>query len=120
MEQLLNPEKYPHITREEVLDALRANGKENPTTMKLLEKYIKERRHEVEKITEKKAHYYASIVCSIENAELFAEAGYLAEAFDDLNDTRLIAEYAEEDELCDRVIVLMNEINKKINSQRKE
>ena len=83
--------------------------------MELLAKYIEQTRLEVEKITDKKEHYRASIECSIDNAKLFSEAGFLEEARDDLVDTLGIAYQANENNLGNKIQILIDEIDSRIN-----
>lgn len=103
-------------SREEILEALKTKGLEDPETKEWLLAYIEESRLEVEKITSKKEHYRASIECSINNAQLFYEAGYIQEAFDDLVDTLEIAYQAGEDDLCEKIKTLLEEIEGKLGS----
>jgi hypothetical protein len=109
LEQQPSPERK--VEREEVLGALKTNGKEHPETMQLLTSYIEQRRKEVEQIKEKEAHYRASIECSIDNALLFHEAGFTQEAVADLEDTLEIAYNAQQDDLCERIVQLINDMN---------
>ena len=103
-------------SREEILSALKTKGIEDFETKEWLSKYIEESRLEVEKITDKKEHYRASIECSIRNAELFYDAGYLQEAFDGLLDTLEIARQAGEEDLSDKINALLDEIEPKLNA----
>lgn len=103
-------------SREEILDALKTKGVEDAETKEWLSTYIEESRLEVEKITDKKEHYRASIECSIRNAELFNEAGYVQEAYDDLLDTLEIAHQAGEEDLSEKIKLILGEIEVKLKS----
>lgn len=113
-EQPSTQEQFP-TKREDVLAALKTKGKEDYGAIELLEKWIEQYRMEVEKIQEKKAHYHASILCSIDIAKLFYDAGYLEEALEDLSETRDISYHAYEDELYAQISILINEIEAKSN-----
>ena len=111
-ESFLTPEHKK--SREEVLEVLKTKVIEDPETKEALTQFIEASRLEVEKITDKKEHYKASIECSIANAQLFYEAGYAQEAFDDLLDTREIAQQAQEEALVQKIDKLLDEIESKL------
>jgi hypothetical protein len=110
------PSKETNKSREEVVGLLKEKGIGDSVAREALSKYIEESRLAVEKITDKKEHYKASIECSISNAELFYEAGYIQEAYDDLLETLEIAHQAAEEELVSKINILLDEIEPKLGS----
>ncbi|HWC57955.1 MAG TPA: hypothetical protein VG621_03330 [Candidatus Paceibacterota bacterium] len=109
--------EQPKKSRKEVIDALKANGLEDPEAREALGAFIEQSRREVEKITTKKEHYRASIQCSIDNATLFHEAGYVQEAYDDLLDTREIAFQAGETDLIEKIESLLRSYKSQLDGK---
>lgn|GEM_PF-7063761 len=106
-----NSEEFS-ISREMVIDALKAKGKEDPATMEMLGTWIEQGRMEVEKVKGKEAHYWVSVECSIETAKVFMESGFLREAYDDLLDTQIIAQNTRNEEQYNRINRLLDDLER--------
>lgn len=95
------------ITDEEVIEALRMKGKEDPETHALLLKWTKQNEAEANKVNTSKAN----IECTIKQALLYKEAGYIAEALESLENAQLAAFNEKETELYQQIIAIIDSID---------
>ena len=100
--------------REEVVSLLKEFGTEDQRSKEAMGSLIEIRQVEIEKILDKKEHIVACFNLSIEIAEMYYEAGLLMDALEGLTETGEAAWDRGEMEICDRIKVLMDEIEAKL------
>ncbi|MEK7564843.1 MAG: hypothetical protein AAB501_01230 [Patescibacteria group bacterium] len=106
LEKFGSPENK-FITDEEITEALRAKGNEDPETRTLLLKWTEQNETEANNINTSRAN----IECTVKQALLYKEADYIEEALDTLEDARLAAFNEKETELYEQIIAIINGID---------
>ena len=95
------------VERQQVVDALRLNGKDHPETLALLVQFVQQEEAIVEQHMEKRSFYHEAVASAIRNAELYFEAGYVSEAVAELEENLEIAFQANEQELFEKIEALL-------------
>ena len=104
LEKFGSPENK-FVTDQEVIEALRAKGNEDPETRTLLLKWTEQNEAEASKTNTSKDN----IECAVKQALLYKEAGYIEEALDTLEDARLAALNEEETDLYQQIVAIMDD-----------
>lgn len=115
-EQFPSPESHENapITKEQVLNALKTNGKEHAPTMQLLVAWIDQNRNEIRSIGDPIIEQEETIIFEIEKAELYFEAGFVHEALEELEELKDVA--YDNPDLYEQIDVLIEKIKMAIVS----
>ena len=117
-EQVLGPEQSK-VERNDVIEALRNKGKEDPEVKEILATFVAQNEAIVEKSEGKQESFGADLVFQFDIVKIFYEAGLSREAYDLMNGTKEgnyedgLLEYARQarkEELFDETLALTEKI----------